>query len=308
MLPRERVFKALQHQEPDIIPWGEHSIDYNIYEDILGRKTLVAAKFRHTKALWEGRRDEIVASYKRDIIDLAEALGFDIILAHQMPSAKAVHKPMKKIDEETYEDDQGNLHRISATTHDLMPFKMNPKAYTPPTVEGIRRQIEKIDRDGVSRPDESCWEAVRHIVKEKKATHFIMTFWNDFGWPWFGQTDEDRYINLLLHPEMHEPLAELNGKAAIASIRHAAELGVDAVMTPGDMGSSTGPLADPRIYKKYVLPWHKKYIAEGHRLGLVMIKHCCGYVWDFVEDFVTAGYDAYEGIQASATMDMKRLK
>ena len=31
-------------------------------------------------------------------------------------------------------------------------------------------------------------------------------------------------------------------------------------------------------------------------------------VWDFVDDFVAIGYDAYEGIQASADMDMKRLK
>ena len=32
MLPRERVFAALEHREPDRIPWGEHSIDYNVYE------------------------------------------------------------------------------------------------------------------------------------------------------------------------------------------------------------------------------------------------------------------------------------
>lgn len=29
MLARERVFKTLVHQEPDIVPWGEHYIDYN---------------------------------------------------------------------------------------------------------------------------------------------------------------------------------------------------------------------------------------------------------------------------------------
>ena len=61
MLPRERVLKTLQHQEPDIVPWGEHFIDYNVYEDILGRPTLVHAKFRETQALWEGRRDEAVS-------------------------------------------------------------------------------------------------------------------------------------------------------------------------------------------------------------------------------------------------------
>ena len=50
MLPRERVFAALEHREPDRIPWGEHSIDYNVYEDILGRETLVQAKFRQTRS------------------------------------------------------------------------------------------------------------------------------------------------------------------------------------------------------------------------------------------------------------------
>ncbi len=41
MLPRERVFKTLKHQEPDTIPWGEHFIDYNVYEDILGRESFI---------------------------------------------------------------------------------------------------------------------------------------------------------------------------------------------------------------------------------------------------------------------------
>jgi hypothetical protein len=308
MLPRERVFKTLRHEEPDVIPWGEHSIDYNVYEDILGRKTLVAAKFSQTKALWDGRRDEIVESYKKDIIDLADALGFDIIMAHRMPSAKEEHKPMEKIDDETYKDENGNIYRISAVTHDLMPYKMNPDAYTPPTIESLREEIARIDAEGVAKPDDSCWEVVRHIVREKKATHFIMTFWDDFIWPSFGQTDEDFYINLHLHPEMYEVIAEVNGKRAIAGLKYVAELGVDAVMTPGDMGSSTGPLASPAVYKKYVFPWHKKYVEEAHRLGLIIIKHCCGMVWDFVDDFVAAGYDAYEGIQASAGMDMKQLK
>ena len=50
MLPRERVFAALEHREPDRIPWGEHSIDYNVYEDVLGRPTLVQAKMFHSIA------------------------------------------------------------------------------------------------------------------------------------------------------------------------------------------------------------------------------------------------------------------
>ncbi|MBU4211378.1 MAG: hypothetical protein KKD33_02205 [Verrucomicrobia bacterium] len=310
MLPRERVLKSLKHQEPDLIPWGEHSIDYPVYEDILGRSTYVQAKFRATQAWWEGKRSEIIASYKRDSIDLVEALGMDLIIAPGMPSVEAAKalKPMDKIGSDQYRDEKGNIFCLSSVTHDLLPVQWNPDSYTPPTLDSIRADIEKIDRQGVPAPDTSCWDVVRHVVKERKATHFIATFWSDFGFPSFGQTDEDYYVNLLLHPEMLEPIAELNAKQSIGGLKYVAAQGVDAIITPGDLGSSTGPLADPKIYKRYVLPWHKKFVQEAHRLGLLVIKHCCGHVWDFVDDFVDIGYEGYEGTQASAGMDMKRLK
>lgn len=127
MSPRERVFTALSHREPDIIPWGEHWIDYNVYEDILGRESFVHAKMKETKAWWDGRGEEIVASYKRDTVDLADALGLDIVTVQLLGNDQ---KPMKQLDEDTYED--GNLYRVSSATHDLMPYRMNPKAYIYP--------------------------------------------------------------------------------------------------------------------------------------------------------------------------------
>ena len=87
MVPRERVLASLRHEEPDLVPWGEHSIDYTTYETILGRETLVQAKFRLTKALWDGRRDEVVEHYKRDVPALAEALGMAPDAAQGRPSA-----------------------------------------------------------------------------------------------------------------------------------------------------------------------------------------------------------------------------
>ncbi len=171
MLPRERVLKTLAHQEPDLVPWGEHFVDYDVYEYILGRPTLMHAKFRETQAWWEGRREEIVADYKRDTVDLSLALGFDVVMAHTMPSASDEQRPMKKIDEETYEDEAGNLWRISATTHDLMPFKKRTDNYEVPTPEGLQEQIDKLDREGVPRPDDSTWEVVRHVVKTLGNTH-----------------------------------------------------------------------------------------------------------------------------------------
>lgn len=307
MLPRERVFAALEHREPDRIPWGEHSIDYNVYEEILGRETLVQAKMKETQAYWDGRRDEIVACYKRDRLDLIRALEMDIVFVSSVPSRGYHPKPMEKLDEETYRDDHGNIYRISAITHDLMPYKMNTEGYVPPTIEGLQNQIDKLDEQPVGDPNASHWEFVHHAVEEMKDTHFIMLLCGDLGFPGFGATENEFWMNLLLEPEICKKIAELQGKRLIREVKLFAQLGVDGIMPCGDLGSSTSLLASPKIYREMVYPWHKAHVEEAHRHGLKVLKHCCGHVWPVIDELAEV-YDAYEGIQASGGMDIKKLK
>ena len=307
MTPKERVLTTLAHQEPDIVPWGEHYIDYNVYENVLGRETFVHAKFKETQAWWDGRREEIVASYKRDIVDLTLALGHELVAVPALPARGSEPKPMRKIDEETYEEN-GWLYRISKTTHDLCVYR-RPLEPTPvASVEEVEEGIQKVDREGVPPPDESCWEVIRHVVQVLGKTHFIATFAGDIGFPAVGRSDEEQLLNLALHPELHGPLTELNAKRVIASLPYYADLGVDGVIGAADYGSSAALLASPRIMEEHMAYWMKAIVDKAHSLGLKYLKHSCGCVWEALPFFVQAGYDAYEGIQHSAGMDMKLLK
>jgi len=307
MLPRERVFAALEHREPDRIPWGEHSIDYNVYEDILGRETLVQAKMKQTQAYWDGRRDEVVESTKRDRPDLIRALDMDIVAVGRVPPKGYHPDPLEKIDEQTYRDKNGAIFQVSSTTHDLMPVRRVTANYVPPTLEGLQEQIDKVDDQPLGDPNDSCWEYVHHAVKEMKDTHFIMLLCGDLGFPGFGATEEESWMSLLLEPEICRKIAELRGKQMLREVRECAQLGVDGIMPCGDLGSSTGLMASPEIYREMVYPWHKAHVQEAHRLGLQVLKHCCGHVWPIIDELAEV-YDAYEGIQASGGMDIKRLK
>jgi len=307
MLPRERVFAVLEHREPDRIPWGEHSIDYNVYEDILGRETLVQAKMKQTQALWDGRRDEVVESYKRDRLDLIRALEMDILFVSAVPPRDHRPDPMEKLDEETYRDKGGNIYRVSATTHDLMPYQRNTEAYVAPTLESVQEQIDALDDEPLGDPDDSRWELVHHAVKEMKDTHFIMLMCGDVGFPGFGATEEESWMSLILQPEICRKIGELQGKRIIREVKFQAQLGVDGIMPCGDLGSSTGMLASPEIYRDMVYPWHKAHVEEAHRHGLEVLKHCCGHTWPVIDELAEV-YDAYEGIQASGGMDIKKLK
>ena len=307
MLPRDRVFAALEHREPDRIPWGEHSINYNVYEAVLGRESFVQAQFRETKAYWDGRRDEIVESYKRDKIDLVRALEMDIIPVRQVPPKGHQPAPMKKLDEETYQDEGGSIFHISATTHALMPYKRNTGNYVPPTLESLQEQIDKVDDQPLPDVNDSCWELVHHVVKELKKTHFIMLMCGDLEWPRFGATEEESWMNLILQPEICGKIAELRQKQLVREVQFFAKLGVDGIMPCGDLGSSMGLMASPRIYREMVYPVHKAHVAEAHRCGLKVLKHCCGHTWPVIDELAEL-YDAYEGIQASAGMDIRKLK
>ena len=308
MTPKERVLAALDHREPDRIPWGEHSIDYNVYEDILGRPTLVQAKFRQTQAYWEGRRDEVVECYKRDRLDLVRALEMDIVFVSRMPPKGHHPAALEKVDDETYRSPNGDLHRISATTHDLMPYRINRPPAEPPKIEDLEAQLERARAAPVGHPDESEWELVRHAVCEMGETHFIMVMAGDISFGSFGHTEEERLMNLALYPEHSALLAKIHGTHAVKSLEIYRGLGVDGVMPCGDLGSSTGLLASPRWYLEHIWPWHKAYCGKAHAMGLKVLKHCCGNINEVVEDFPRAGYDAYEAIQHSGGMDLRDLK
>src|SRR5690606_8079276 len=116
---RERVFATLDHREPDRVPWGEHWIDYNVCETILGRESLFHAKMKEVRAWWRGRDREIIESAKRDVVDLAEALGLDIVTVELLPTSLYVlvdHRglegfrvPMEQLDESIYRDGDGGI-------------------------------------------------------------------------------------------------------------------------------------------------------------------------------------------------------
>ncbi|MGB2822903.1 MAG: uroporphyrinogen decarboxylase family protein [Phycisphaerae bacterium] len=307
MLPRERVFAALEHTEPDRIPWGEHSIDYNVYEDILGRETLVQAKMKQTQAYWDGRRDEVVESCKRDRLDLIRALEMDIVFVGAVPPKDYRPEPMEKLDEETYRDAEGSIFHVSATTHDLRIYKPNTDSYVPPTVGSLQEQIDRLDDEPTGDGDDSRWELVHHAVREMKDTHFIMLLCGDLEFPRFGATEEESWMNLLLEPQVCRKIAELRGKQLVRDVEVFAKLGVDGIMPCGDLGSSTGLMASPEIFREMIYPVHKAHVEAAHAHGLKVLKHCCGHIWPVIHEIAEV-YDAYEGIQASGGMDIARLK
>lgn len=299
MTSKERVLKALKRQEPDRVPIGEFAIDYPAIEQLLGRRTFYRGKFRETQALWEGRRDEVVESYKRDTLDFTEALGFDLVIVHLVPSKKDTFKPLKQIGEGTYEDENGVIYKVSCTTEGLLAVDRRTPPPEPKEEDFVFQEPE--------RPDESAFEFIRFIRERLGKTHFIVARAADIGLPSVGW-GEQAYLNYIEKPHLCRKAAEIMGRRAVATIKWYADEGVDALAPGADYSHNLGPFISPRLLREWVFPWIKAYCDEAHRLGLPVLKHACGNNWALMDMFCEAGYDAYQSIQGSASMDLRRLK
>jgi uroporphyrinogen decarboxylase len=85
---------------------------------------------------------------------------------------------------------------------------------------------------------------------------------------------------------------------------------IDVVLFGDDLGGQQGPLIGPEAYREYYKPYHKKLWGRARELADVKVQlHCCGGIYELIEDLIDAGLDAFNPVQISCRgMDPAILK
>jgi uroporphyrinogen decarboxylase len=124
---------------------------------------------------------------------------------------------------------------------------------------------------------------------------------------------EEYYVDLALNPDwvayMLDRLVEF--KSAYWE-RALAEIGdlVDVAVEADDLGGQNAPLMSPRTYRKLIQPRHRKLFASIKQQAPVKVfYHTCGAVRQLIPDLIYAGIDILNPIQISSSgMDPQELK
>jgi hypothetical protein len=69
------------------------------------------------------------------------------------------------------------------------------------------------------------------------------------------------------------------------------DIGVDIMGFPEDMGSQTGPLISPALFKKYIVPTYKRLMAPVKAAGTLIHMHTDGHIMDLMDDLIESGVD-----------------
>ena len=69
----------------------------------------------------------------------------------------------------------------------------------------------------------------------------------------------------------------------------------DMILFHDDMGTQRAPFFSPEIYEELFIPQYQKLTGAVHEQGMFIALHSCGNVRRQIPNFITAGFDAWEG-------------
>lgn len=306
MTSKERVLAAIEHREPDRVPVGEMGLDHDHVSRIIGRHTYWRNRKDTTLALWDGRRDDVVASMKEDYAEVVERLDYDIIAVELVPpKGYSVEDKPIKVGETTWENRAGDVYKYAASND---------------SIQCVHRAMEK-DELTVKDVDEAVYRA-RHV--DESVFEVLDYFCDRFGGnkaivfrsvdvydTLFDPFGGDFQHQLMLTAMAQEEILRLHEACLIYNrtlIEHCRQKGVSIMMQPHDFGINTGPIYQQETFRTLFLPLMRQINEDTVAAGMIPFFHCCGNIWKLLDDYVACGYRGYQSIQESATMDNCKVK
>jgi uroporphyrinogen-III decarboxylase len=165
-------------------------------------------------------------------------------------------------------------------------------------------------------PDPSCVDVsgLREAAAARRDEYAILGGdWSPF---WHDAIDllgmENLYLKMYEEPDLVEALMEhlvdFYAESSRRIFEEAADL-MDIFFIGNDLGSQTGPLLGPALFKRFILPHLKRFIALGREYRLKVQLHCCGGFAPLIPMMIEAGLDALHSVQpCCAGMDLRELK
>jgi uroporphyrinogen decarboxylase len=276
---RQRVLRALRHEEVDRIPI-----------DLIGRVSRLGDGF-YQKELW----DRFKLDFRR--ISLR---GLEKLPLATPWWGRPRHKDGKFGHPEDY------------------PW---PDPYAPGRIEGLRNGLEKLYRDA-EYALESYTARWMPLVQREAAQLYHNTDYALVGTaPLSGFLEQGialwggcEFMTALLQEKerVHVFLERIYKTAEafygmflnwVGSYLQIIEIG-------DDIGMNDGLLISPSIYREMIKPYHKRLIAFIKRkTPAKVLFHCCGSIYDIIDDLVEIGVDILSPIQVSSEgMDIQRIK
>jgi uroporphyrinogen decarboxylase len=281
MTPRERVQTALDHREPDRVPFD----------------------FWAVPEMCAALRGYLGVETDEEVLRL---LGVDCRLV----APDYVGPAPRPQPDGTYFDKWGVHRRRIAndfSTYDEYASYPLAQAQTVAEVETW---------DGWPRPDHwdvSTLKSHIQALNRDAPYHTRYDTGGLFEWAWALYGLERFLLDLKRRPEVPCAIMDCYTDLFIALVTRVLEAAdglLDMVYTYDDVGTQAGLLMSPRMWREFILPRHQRYNAAIRRYPVQIMYHSCGAVYPLIGAFADEmGVDVLNPLQPRAAgMDLAQIK
>jgi len=258
MLPRDRVFKALNFEKPDVVPLEYHPSPRGFYEH--------GEKMKHLFLKYSGDFGDISA----EAIPLPDKCNFDTNGEYH----------------EFKEDGWGTVweHRIYLMhgqpvkwpledIEDIHGYKFPPQPIPP---AGSRGFTEIRNRIGLHKENYFYKEGWVGIFEKMIALRKF----------------EDVLMDIAMNTDEINKLADMITDYHAENIRRLIEADVDAVQFGDDYGAQDNMMMSPELWRKFFKPRLAMLIQPVKHAGKKVLFHSCGYIREILDDLKEIGADS----------------
>ncbi len=309
MNSKERVRAAIAREPVDRVPLGLYVADCDTIERVIGRKTYVRNKIAAQVALWEGRREEVVESYKQDTVEFYEKLGcVDLICfkeAPVVPPKDYEPDPPRRLTDETWEDRGGRIYKASTLSNELVCVH-DPTRHE---VEDFDESMfPEFDASEYQSPDPSVFEVCDYLIEKLGPERYIAgTSGGAVAMSLLGGMTTGLMI-YALRPEVARAASRRTAQWANCADRDYVRPGQDGALLEEDLAGTNGPFISPGLFREHCLPFFAERVAHVKAMGKQVLFHSCGDNRLLMEMYIDAGVECYQSLQTTAGMDLATLK
>lgn len=307
MTPRDRVFKALNHETSDRTPLD------------LGSTPNTSI----TKIAYDNLKRHMGISLKAEPVFLSKSMQVvavdEVVLERFRIDTRPVfaNPPDEdrscRVSEDGYTDEWGIRFRAAKVDGRLLYYdpveyplsgattvrdieKHNwPDPYDPGRTRGLKEKAANLRQN-------TAYALVGHMGDTS-------IFQNCFDLRGMEQFLLDLLMNKTMAQTLLEKVFEIQAKKMG---RYLDEVGhyVDVVSVGDDLAGQSGPLIAPDLYREMIKPYHKAYFELiKSKTSAKLHLHSCGSVAYFLDDLIEIGVDIINPVQVSARgMDPEMLK
>ena len=310
MNSKERVKAAIARQPVDRIPLGFYVVDCDTIERVIGHKTYVRNKIAATLALWDGRRDEVVESYKKDTVEFYNKIGCaDLITFKEAPIVPPKGydpgEPPRRTSDDTWEDSDGSIYKISHLSNEIVRVH-SPAVYD--TESFTEDQFPEYDESEFTPPDPSVFEACDYVIEALGNDRYIAGSSGGVVACTLLGDDVTGWMMYALKPEVVRAANRRYTRQANLNDRYYIRPGQDGVLLEQDIASSKGPMLSPAQFRENCLPYLAERVRNVKGYGQQALFHNCGDNRALMGMFVEAGIDCYQSLQTIAGMEIGALQ